>query len=205
MKIRFYKDITSGLRSSGVRKFGPAKIFCPQRWKIRLLMQETWVPSPGREDPWRTKWQPSPIFLPGEAHGEEPGRLYPRGFKETDTTEGLKNRQQRPALRATQEPCPKSKHFSSCEVLMTLGVLSINMNVCVQQATQKLKTGRRKALPWTTSNSLSFPPHPFWPLPESPLGQCSEVITHNCRTNALPQQRLRTPRLETRDRDLQAA
>ena len=64
-------------------------------------MQETWVLSPGREDPWRTKWQPSPIFLPGEAHGEEPGRPYPRGFKETDTTQGLKNTQQRPALRAT--------------------------------------------------------------------------------------------------------
>ena len=26
--------------------------------------------------PWRRKWQPTPVFLPGESHGpEEPGRL----------------------------------------------------------------------------------------------------------------------------------
>ena len=80
--------------------------------------------------------------------------LYPRGCKETDTTEGLKNTQQRPSLRVTQEPYPKPKHFSSSEVLMILGVLSINIHVCVQQAKQKLKTGRRKAPPRTTSNSL---------------------------------------------------
>ena len=23
----------------------------------------------GEEDPWRRKWQPAPVFLPGEAHG----------------------------------------------------------------------------------------------------------------------------------------
>ena len=26
-------------------------------------------------EPWRRKWQPTPVFLPGESHGEEPGRL----------------------------------------------------------------------------------------------------------------------------------
>jgi len=25
--------------------------------------------------PWRKKWQPTPLFLPGEFHGQEPGRL----------------------------------------------------------------------------------------------------------------------------------
>ena len=24
----------------------------------------------GLEDPWRTKWQPTPVFLPGESHGQ---------------------------------------------------------------------------------------------------------------------------------------
>ena len=28
--------------------------------------------------PWRRKWQPTPVFLPGESHGEEPGRLQSR-------------------------------------------------------------------------------------------------------------------------------
>ena len=29
-------------------------------------MQQTWVWSLGREDPWRRKWLPTPVFLPGE-------------------------------------------------------------------------------------------------------------------------------------------
>ena len=33
-------------------------------------MQETWVRFLGREDPWRRKWQPTPVFLPGESHGQ---------------------------------------------------------------------------------------------------------------------------------------
>ena len=33
-------------------------------------MQETWVRSLGWEDPWRRKWQPTPVFLLGESHGQ---------------------------------------------------------------------------------------------------------------------------------------
>ena len=33
-------------------------------------MQETQVRSLGLEDPWRRKWQPTPIFLPEESHGQ---------------------------------------------------------------------------------------------------------------------------------------
>ena len=33
-------------------------------------MQETWVQPLGREDPWRKKWQPTPVFLPGKSHGQ---------------------------------------------------------------------------------------------------------------------------------------
>ena len=33
-------------------------------------MQEMWVQSLGWEDPWRRKWQPTPVFLPGESHGQ---------------------------------------------------------------------------------------------------------------------------------------
>ena len=32
--------------------------------------QETWVWSLGREDPWRRKWPPAPVVLPGESHGQ---------------------------------------------------------------------------------------------------------------------------------------
>ena len=32
-------------------------------------MQETQTQSLHQEDPWRRKWQPTPVFLPGESHG----------------------------------------------------------------------------------------------------------------------------------------
>ena len=40
--------------------------------------------------PWRRKWQPTPVFLPGESHGQRGLVGYsPRGRKELDTTEQL--------------------------------------------------------------------------------------------------------------------
>ena len=33
-------------------------------------MQETWVQSLGWEDPWRSKWLPTSVLLPGESHGQ---------------------------------------------------------------------------------------------------------------------------------------
>ena len=33
-------------------------------------MWETWVRSLGWEIPWRREWQPTPISLPGESHGQ---------------------------------------------------------------------------------------------------------------------------------------
>ena len=36
---------------------------------------------------WRRKWQPTPVFLPGESQGQEPGGLPSMGRTESDTTE----------------------------------------------------------------------------------------------------------------------
>ena len=33
-------------------------------------MEETWVQSLGWEDPLEETWQPTPVFLPGESHGQ---------------------------------------------------------------------------------------------------------------------------------------
>ena len=33
-------------------------------------MRETWVQSPGWEDPLEREWLPTPVFLPGEFHGQ---------------------------------------------------------------------------------------------------------------------------------------
>ena len=38
--------------------------------RTHLPTQETQIPSLGRDDPWRRKWQPTPVFLPGKPHGQ---------------------------------------------------------------------------------------------------------------------------------------
>ena len=54
-------------------------------------MWETRVQSLGREDsPWRRKWQPTPVLLPGKFHGwSSLGGYSPWGRNELDTTEWL--------------------------------------------------------------------------------------------------------------------
>ena len=53
-------------------------------------MQEAWVRSLGGEDCWRRKWQPTPVSLPGEFHGQRSLEgSSPWGRKESDTTEWL--------------------------------------------------------------------------------------------------------------------
>ena len=49
-----------------------------QWWRIWLPMpemQEMQVRSLGLEDPWRRKWQATPVFLPGKFYGQESGGL----------------------------------------------------------------------------------------------------------------------------------
>ena len=58
-----------------------------QRLKRLPPMQETRIWSLGWEDPWRRKWQPIPVFLPGEAYGRRSLVGYsPLGCKESDVT-----------------------------------------------------------------------------------------------------------------------
>ena len=53
-------------------------------------MRETWVLSLGWENPWRRKELPTPVFLPGEFHGQRSLAGYsPWGYKESDMTERL--------------------------------------------------------------------------------------------------------------------
>ena len=47
------------------------------------------VPGSGRP-PWRRKWQPTPVFLPGKSHGQRSLAGYsPQGHKASDTAEQL--------------------------------------------------------------------------------------------------------------------
>ena len=49
------------------------------------------VPSLGGEDPWSRAWQTTPVFLPGESHGQRSlvGDNSPWAHRESDTTERL--------------------------------------------------------------------------------------------------------------------
>ena len=51
-------------------------------------VQETWVLSQVRKIPWRREWQSTPVFLPGEFHGQRSlAGCSPWGHKESDKTE----------------------------------------------------------------------------------------------------------------------
>ena len=62
----------------------------PRLWRICLQCRrpgfDPWI----RKTPWRRKWQPTPVFLPGELHRERSLAVCsPWGHKESDTTERL--------------------------------------------------------------------------------------------------------------------
>ena len=51
-------------------------------------MQETWVQFLVGKIPWRKEWQPTPVFLPGESHGQRSLVGYgPWSCKELTVTE----------------------------------------------------------------------------------------------------------------------
>ena len=58
--------------------------------KNLLAMQETWVRSIGSEDSLEKGMVPTPVFLPGESHGQRSLVSYSLwSHKESDTTEQL--------------------------------------------------------------------------------------------------------------------
>ena len=59
-------------------------IICLQSRRYRKQGFDYWV----RKIPWRRAWQPTPVFLPGESHGQRnPASYNPQGYTESDTTE----------------------------------------------------------------------------------------------------------------------
>ena len=73
-------------------------------------MQETRVRSLGWEDPWRGKGLPTPVFLPGESHGQRSLADYSSwGLEESDSffflslALGERSRVQRPEGQDTRE------------------------------------------------------------------------------------------------------
>ena len=64
-------------------------------------MQEMQVQSPVQKIPWRRKWQPDTICLPGRAHEQKNLAGYSlRGHKESDTTQQLNSNKQQHLIRS---------------------------------------------------------------------------------------------------------
>ena len=64
--------------------------------------------------PWRTSWQPTPVFLPGQFHGQRSLAGYsPCGREESDTTERLSTMLAtlKSVLPYISIPVPDFKHF----------------------------------------------------------------------------------------------
>ena len=53
--------------------------------RLRRPGFDPWV----KEDPWRRKWQPTPVFLPGKFHGQRSWWATVHGVAESDTTEHI--------------------------------------------------------------------------------------------------------------------
>ena len=62
--------------------------------------------------PWRKTWQPTPVFLPGESHGQRRLVSYsPWSCKELDTTEG-------PRIYTSSVCIHTSIHIYTCSVCL---------------------------------------------------------------------------------------
>ena len=70
-------------------------------------MLETWVWSLGWEDPRRKAWQPIPLFLPGECHGQRSLRGYGSWSHEaSDTTEATERAHMHFSAKRKNETLP---------------------------------------------------------------------------------------------------
>ena len=82
LKKIFLKNISSNSILSYIKSFLVAQMV-----KNLPARQETWVRSLVWGDPGRSEWQPAPVFLPGESHGQRSLAGYsPWGCREWDTT-----------------------------------------------------------------------------------------------------------------------
>ena len=75
-----------------MKKKGQGHSASPAAQKVKNLpsMQETWIQSLGQEDSLEEGWRPTPVFLPGELHGQRSLVGYSSwNHKKLDMTEQL--------------------------------------------------------------------------------------------------------------------
>ena len=95
--------------------------------------------------PWRRAWQPTPVFLPGESHGQRKLAGYsPWGHKELDTTEATQHTCWLLGWSAKQRQrrAPGSLHDEANELCWIIG--------CINRVLQKLRW-QKEHEPWIPS------------------------------------------------------
>ena len=81
MCIKFFSNFSEAAQDYKQRIISLSDSVCLQCSRPGF---DPWV----RKIPWRRKWQPTPVFLPGESHGRRSLVGYsPWGCKKLDTTE----------------------------------------------------------------------------------------------------------------------
>ena len=82
--------------------------------------------------PWRRRWQPTPVFLPGEFHGQRSLVTYSlRGCKESDTTEQLSAHKPSGVMKSLQAQPVWPRRWiipwsSLCCLLITSGTVGLS-------------------------------------------------------------------------------
>ena len=85
-----------------------------QWWRACLPMQEMQIQSLGWENPWSSKWQPIPVFLPGKSHGQRSLVGYSPWSHKDGHVEGLSTHAQCKHVSATLWTHPLSSSPSVC-------------------------------------------------------------------------------------------
>ena len=79
-------DTTEVPEHTHMRTVGPYQVSI--LYIVVCMMQKTQVQSLGQKIPWRRAWQHTPVFLPGESHGQKSlVSCHPQGEKVLDTPE----------------------------------------------------------------------------------------------------------------------
>ena len=139
------------------------------------------IPGPERF-PWRRKWQPTPISLPGESHGQKSLVGYsPWVCKESDTTEWLSTHD--PELKTklvTMTVVVWSKEFSRNHTIVW------NYEFCFYKLPLNLK---RHETPHCTEHLLSFDDFPALRKNREP-----RYTRKNIKASAFPHLEVAKPR-----------
>ena len=110
--------------------------------------------------PWRRKWQPTPVFLPGKSHGQRRLASYRQwGHKESDTTEQLTPQWEIPNANPAMVIFPPAKTWQPSLSSPSQVYNTKQINKSTNQSAVNIQDSALHYLPTHSSSSLT-PHHP---------------------------------------------